>query len=95
MDCNFSIKIGRKNLGNIGNADTLVYCKIAMNQYENKRNESSPKCRKIVAFCGMIGMLSSLQREGGEVVEIIASFALSVVASVEAYYIYKWLVGER
>ena len=34
-------------------------------------------------------------QEGGAVMEVLASFILSVMASVVAYYICKWFDGEE
>lgn len=39
----------------------------------------------------MIFLLSHLQQKGGEVMEYILRFLVSVVASVTGYYIRKWL----
>ena len=39
----------------------------------------------------MINLLSHLQQKGGEVVEYIIRFLVSVMASVTGYYIRKWL----
>ena len=34
-------------------------------------------------------------QEGGAIMEVLASFILSVMASVVAYYICRWLDGEE
>lgn len=41
--------------------------------------------------CDIISLLSHLQQKGGEVMEYILRFLVSVVASVTGYYIRKWL----
>lgn len=41
--------------------------------------------------CDMIFLLSHLQQKGGEVMEYILRFLVSVVASVTGHYIRKWL----
>lgn len=36
-----------------------------------------------------------LRQEGGDTVEFLVSFIISVLASVVAYYICKWLEGDN
>ena len=43
----------------------------------------------------MIVTAPKLVRKGGVIMEVFISFLLSVVASVIAYYICKWLDGEE
>nr|DAX99017.1 MAG TPA: hypothetical protein [Caudoviricetes sp.] len=46
---------------------------------------------KAVKCCGIIEMLSNLQQKGGDAMEYIIRFLVSVMASVTGYYIRKWL----
>ncbi len=39
----------------------------------------------------MINVLSNLQQKGGEAMEYIYRFLVSVMASIAGYYIRKWL----
>ena len=43
----------------------------------------------------MLNAVDSFQQGGGDLVELITSFVLSVVASITAYYICKWLDSEE
>ena len=43
----------------------------------------------------MLNAVDSFQREGGVSMDLIISFVLSVIASVAAYYICKWLDSEE
>lgn len=49
------------------------------------------KMWKAVKCCGIIEMLSNLQQKGGDAMEYIIRFLVSVMASVTGYYIRKWL----
>ena len=48
-------------------------------------------------MCGIINVLPSLnwQQEGGARMELLTSFIISVIASVVAAYICKWLDREE
>ena len=43
----------------------------------------------------MSNAVDTFQQEGGDLVELITSFILSVAASIAAYYICKWLDSEE
>ena len=55
-------------------------------------------CRFLLPVSGdgvMMYMLCSFQREGGVTVTVLVSFIISILASVVAYYICKWLDGDE
>lgn len=52
-------------------------------------------CINEIRWYNMIVTAPILVQEGGDVLEILLSFILSIVASVIAYYICKWLDGEE
>ncbi len=49
---------------------------------------------KFVALCYNQFAADSFQQEGGEVLEVVHTLFISIVASVIAYYICKWLDGD-
>lgn len=43
----------------------------------------------------MLYAVDSFRREGGDPMEMVVSFLLSIIASITAYYICKWLDSEK
>ena len=48
----------------------------------------------VISLCYNELAVDSFQQEGGGVLDLLIAFLVSVVASVVAYYICKWLDGE-